>query len=52
MGLRPMVACRPADSPLKCTYADVPVMKPSRLAEDTLHAPWCAPCLWETFNAW
>ncbi|KAL4419488.1 hypothetical protein ABPG77_008290, partial [Micractinium sp. CCAP 211/92] len=27
------------DSPLKCTYADVPVMKPSRLAEDTLHAP-------------
>lgn len=32
-----------ADSPLKCSYADVPVMKPSRLAEETLHAPRCAP---------
>ena len=28
-----------ADSPLKCSYEDVPVMKPSRLAEETLHAP-------------
>ncbi|PSC71181.1 acylamide amidohydrolase [Micractinium conductrix] len=30
---------RDTDSPLKCSYEDVPVMKPSRLAEETLHAP-------------